>query len=136
MPNFPQYQNAALVAYATYSTTVLTGSSGATITALAGSVVVVEVNAVNVSGTATVTLPEVALGGPVCVKFASTAEGTAHGTAAQVTIIPTTVDTVAGCKIDGFGSVTLTALGDVVTLASDGTNWWLIDRFHNTIETW
>jgi hypothetical protein len=136
MPYFPQYQNAVLVEWANYVTTVLTGSTGATISANAGDCQIIEVNAVNVSGTAKVTLPSVALGGPVLVKFASTAEGTAHGTAAVVTIIPQVVDTVAGCKIDGFGSITLTALGDTLVLASDGTNWWAVNKFINSIETW
>jgi len=137
MPDFPQYQNAELVEYASYKTTVLTGSSGASITANPGDVIVVEVNVQNVSGTATVTLPAVALGGPVLVKFSSTAAGTVHGTAAVVSVVPAAADVTAGAKIDGsYGSVQLNNIADQVLFASDGTNWWIIDKYHNTHDSY
>lgn len=136
MPDFPQYQNGVLVEYATYTTTVLTGSAGATIAANSGDVRVIQVNAVNVSGTATITLPSVALGGPVLVKFTSNDHDTAFGTAARVKIVPAAADVTAGALIDGYGSVTLQNLGDQAVFASDGTNWWVIDKSHNTTDSW
>ena len=137
MPDFPQYQNAALVEYANYRATVLTGSAGASISANPGDVILVEVNAVNVSGTAAVRLPAVALGGPVLVKFTSTNANTAFGTAAVVTIAPAVADVQAATEvtIDGRNSIQLNNLGDQVVLASDGTNWWIIDKAHNTHDT-
>jgi hypothetical protein len=136
MPDFPQYQNAALVEYANYRSTVLTGSAGATIAANPGDVILVEVNAANVSGTAAVRLPSVTLGGPVLVKFTSTVT-TTFGTAALVTIAPAVADVQAATEvtIDGRNSLQLNNLGDQVVLASDGTNWWIIDKAHNTHDT-
>ena len=136
MPVFPQYANAKLVEFANYVVTVLAGSAGASITALAGDVQIIEVNAVNVSGNAKVTLPEVALGGPVLVKFSSNNHDADFGTAATITVIPTVADTVAGCLIDGNGSITLSNIGDQAVFASDGTNWWLISKAHNTHDTY
>ena len=137
MPDFPQYQNAALVEYANYRQLNLTGSTGGSITANPGDVINVTVNAVNVSGTATVTLPSVLLGGPVLVKFTHTNGNTAFGSAAIVRILPATADVNAPTEvtIDGYNSLTLNNLGDQVLLASDGTNWWIIDKAHNTHDT-
>ena len=138
MPDFPQYSQAALVPYANYRSTVLTGSAGATIAANPGDVILVEVNAVDVSGTATVRLPSVALGGPVLVKFTSSNANTAFGSAAVVSIAPAVADVQAATEvtIDGRNSVTLNNLGDQAVLASDGSNWWVIDKSHNTHDTW
>src|ERR1035437_3459498 len=133
MPDFPQYQNAALVTYANYRTFLLTGSAGATIAANSGDVILVEVEAVNVSGTAVVTLPSVVLGGPVLVKVVSGNHDTAFGTAARVRVQPATADVVT---IDGFNTLVLQNLGDQAVFASDGVNWWIIDKAHNTVDSW
>ena len=137
MPDFPQYQNAALVEYANYRQLNLTGSTGGSITANPGDVINVTVNAVNVSGTATVTLPSVLLGGPVLVKFAGDGN-TTFGSAAIVRVLPATADVNAATEvtIDGYNSLTLTNVSDQVLLASDGSNWWIIDKAHNTHDTY
>jgi len=134
MPYFPQYPNAALVEYANYRTlkqgTHVTAGAVA-VAALAGDVI----NNVVVSGDAstyTVTLPEVALGGPVLVKVT----GVFGQVSNSVVIIPTVADTVAGCLIDGFGSISLIQPNALVLLASDGTQWWIISRSHQTTDTW
>ena len=136
MPYFPQYSGGVLVPNANYVVTVLTGSTGATISANSGDIQLVEVNAANVSGTATITLPSVALGGPVLVKFTTTAALTYFGTAARVKVVPNSVDATAGAKIDGFNSIVLQNLGDQAVFASNGTTWWIIDKTHNTIDSW
>ena len=137
MPNFPQYQNAALVTYSNYRPFVLSGSAGATIAANAGDVILVQVNAINVSGVAAVRLPPVALGGPVLVKFTSTVTNT-FGTAATVTVAPALADVQASTEvtIDGRNAITLNNLGDEAVFASDGSNWWIIDKSHNTHDTY
>ena len=138
MPNFPQYQNAQLVESANYRTTVLAGSAGAAVTAVPGDVVIIEVNAANVSGTATVTLPPVSLGGPVLVKFSHANANTQFGTAARVKVVPSVTDAAAtpAVTIEGYTSITLQNLGDQAVFASDGVTWWTIDKNHNTIDSW
>lgn len=137
MPYFPQYQNAQLVEYANYRSFVKTGSSALAVAANSGDAILVEVNAVNVSGLTTVTLPSVALGGPVLVKFTSSNANTAFGSAATVAIVPAAADVAAATEvtIDGHNSILLNNLGDQVVLASDGSNWWIIDKYHNTHDT-
>ena len=127
MPYFPQYVNATLVEFANYRTFA---APQAAITAASGDVITVK-GVINNTTTSVVTLPEVALGGPVVVKLAGV-----FGVQAPVTIIPTVVDTVAGCLIDGVGSITLHNAGDQVQLASDGLQWWTISKAHNTNDTW
>lgn len=136
MPTYPQYANAVLVTAANFVKTVLTGSAGASISANSGDVQIIEVNAVNVSGTAVVTLPAAALGGPVLVKFSHSNGNTAFGTAARVRVAPNAADTAAGTLIDGFGTVIIQNLGDQLLLASDGVQWWSIEKELNTAETW
>jgi hypothetical protein len=138
MPDFPQYQNAQLVTYANYRPFLLTGSAGATINANSGDCILVQVNAVNVSGVASVRLPSVALGGPVLVKFTSTNANTAFGSAATVTVAPALTDVQAATEvtIDGRNAITLNNLGDECVFASDGSNWWIIDKSHNTHDTY
>jgi hypothetical protein len=143
MPTYPQYANSQLVEYGNYL--YLTQGTGvshsanpeATCAAAPGDIIINEV----ASGDATaytVTLPEVALGGPVEVKVVAKS-GAAAGfgnVSNTVTIIPTVADTVAGCLIDGWGSIQLIQPNASVVLASDGTNWWIISRSHQTTDTW
>ena len=136
MPVFPQYENATLVQFANYVKTALTGSAGASIAANSGDVQIVEVNVANVSGVALITLPPVALGGPVVVKYSSNNHEADFGSAAVVTVVPQVIDTVAGTLINGYGSITLTNIGDEVVLASDGVQWWTISKAHNTHDTY
>lgn len=135
MPNFPQYANASLVEYANFRSLVLTGSTGGSIAANSGDVILVEVNGVNVSGTGAVTLPPVALGGPVLVKYVSTKGKTDFGSAVIVTVTPAATDVTAGVTVDGYYNLTLNNIGDQVLVASDGSNWWIIDAKHNTHDT-
>lgn len=137
MPVFPQYQNSLLVESANYRQLTQgthvshTANPLAACTAACGDVI----NNVVVSGDATaytVTLPSVATGGPVLVKVT----GTFGQVSNTVTIIPQVVDTVAGALIDGFGSIQLIQPNASVLLASDGTNWWIISRSHQTTDTW
>lgn len=137
MPFWPQYANAVLVENANYRQltqgTHVNHSSNplAACAAASGDVI----NNVVASGDATaytVTLPSVALGGPVCVKVT----GVFGQVSNTVTIIPQVVDTVAGCLIDGFGSIQLIQPNALVVLASDGTQWWIISRSHQTTDTW
>lgn len=128
MPYFPQYENALLVEFANYRS-IAAGT--AAVTASAGDVVVVKQSA-NVSTATTVTLPSVSLGGPVLVKLVGT-----FGTGAACHVVPAPQDVTATTEvtIDGFNSVTLNNAGDQVVLASDGANWWLISKAHNTHDT-
>ncbi len=134
MPVFPQYQNALIVQAGNYrlftqGTTV--AAAPRAIAAAAGDIITNKV----VTGDATVytvTLPSVALGGPVVVKVTGF-QGQASN---QVIVIPQVVDTVAGCLIDGFGSVNVQYPGDCYVFASDGTQWWCISKFHTTTQTW
>jgi len=80
----------------------------------------------------TVTLPPVIDGGPVVVKVI----GTFGQVSNSVLIIPQVADTVAGTLIDGFGSLTLVQPNALVALVSDGAQWWIISRSHQTTDTW
>lgn len=107
MPYYPQYMNAQLVEYANFTvqTSAYTAKSGDFVLANA------------TSAAFTVTLPAVALGGPVTVKKTDSASHT-------VTIV-----TADGSTIDGLTGATgigLAAQYDTVELASDGTNWWVV----------
>lgn len=143
MPYFPQYQNAVLVDNANYvqltqGTHVShTANPLAAYSANPGDIV----TNVVVAGDATpyiITLPSVALGGPVMVKV----QGAFGQVSNSVLIIPQVVDTVAGCKIEGFGSLkliqplTAAGTGTSIVLASDGLQWWIISRAFNTTDTW
>jgi hypothetical protein len=143
MPYFPQYSGAKLVEFANYRTITQgtnvshTSATNLAVTANPGDVI----NNVVVSGDASayvVTLPPVAQGGPVQVKVS----GIFGQVSNSVTIIPQVVDTVAGCLIEGFGSITLTqptsasGSGSSVVLASDGLQWWIISRAVSTLNTW
>lgn len=113
----------------TQGTTVAAGTVA--VAAAAGDVIINKV----VSGDAStynVTLPPVALGGPVVIKVTGL-QGQASN---KVVVVPQVVDTVAGCLIDGFGSIAAQYPGDVYVLASDGTQWWAISKFHTTTQTW
>lgn len=80
----------------------------------------------------TVTLPFVANGGPVVVKVI----GQFGCVSNTVTIIPQVADTVAGTLIDGFGSIQLVQPNALVALVSDGAQWWIVSRSHQTTDTW
>ena len=135
MPVFPQYQSALLVQAGNYrlftqGTTVAAGV--VTIAAACGDIITNKVVAGDAS-TYNVTLPSVALGGPVVVKVTGLIQGNASNT---MVVVPQVVDTVAGCKIDGFGSISLVYPGDLYVLASDGTQWWTVSKAHTTTQTW
>lgn len=134
MPVWPQYINADLVEAANYrvftqGTSVTAGAQA--IAANPGDVIINKVTAGDAS-TYTVTLPPVSQGGPVCVKMTG-APGNVSNT---MIVIPQVVDTVAGCLIDGFGSIKLLQVPEEYILASDGTNWWTVSKAHNTNVTW
>lgn len=134
MPYFPQYGNAVLVESANYrvftqGTHVTAGAVA--IAAASGDVIINKVAAGDAS-TFTVTLPPVALGGPVAVKMTG-ARGNVSNT---ILVIPQVADTVAGCLIDGFGSITLLQVPEEFVLASDGAQWWSVSKFHLTTSTW
>lgn len=135
MPAWPQYMNSQLVEFANYRTFTQGTSVAAGNVAVAanpGDVIVNNVQAGDAS-TYTVTLPSVALGGPVEVKVV----GAFGNVSNSVIIIPQVVDTVAGCQIDKtWNSLKLIQPNSSVVLASDGTQWWTIASRHNTVDTW
>lgn len=105
MPIFPQYQNAVLVENANIV------AKTASYTAVSGDFAIVSPAAATV-----VTLPGVALGGPVAVKNLTGAYAV-------------TVKSADGSTIDGIAGTTGFALAkayDTVVLVSDGSNWWSI----------
>ncbi len=140
MPSFPQYPNAVLVEAANYRqlTQGTNVTAGAVAVAANAGDIINNVVAAGDASTYTVTLPPVVLGGPVLVKVS----GKFGNVSNSVVIIPQVADTVAGTKIEGFGSIkliqplTAAGTGTSVLLASDGTQWWIISRAFNTTDTW
>jgi hypothetical protein len=140
MPSFPQYPNAVLVEAANYRqlTQGTHVAAGAVAVAANAGDIINNVVAAGDASTYTVTLPPAALGGPVLVKVS----GQFGCVSNSVVIIPQVADTVAGTKIEGFGSIkliqplTAAGTGTSVLLASDGTQWWIISRAFNTTDTW
>lgn len=135
---FPQYQKAELVPSANYVITVLSDAdSPVAIIAASGDVQIVEINShVITDPVATITLPDVAVGGPVCVKLSSIAPSTYFGSLAQVNVVPAPEDVADAVLINGYGSISLRNIGDVAVFASDGAQWWTIGKSHNTHDTW
>jgi hypothetical protein len=140
VPYFPQYSSATLVEYANYRS--LTQASG--VTAYSANSGDFFTNSV-LAGDATayvITLPSVALGGPVAVKMA----GVPGNVSNTVTVAVLGADYAAGCRIGGtggYGSVKLIHNaasgqldGPLLILASDGTNWWIVSKAHSTVDTW
>jgi hypothetical protein len=123
---FPQYQNAAYVGYANYRTGL-----DANVTATEGDVLEFTPTA-----NRTATLPPVASGGPVLVRLGGT-----FGAGNFVRVVLSASDLASGVTIDGgakgpVNSIQLNNAGDQVVLASDGSNWWQINKCHNTHDTW
>lgn len=134
MPTWPQPQTALLVESANFrqllqGTHVAAGTVA--VAAAAGDVI----NNVVVAGDAStynVTLPPVNTGGPVAVKVT----GVVGQVSNSVVIVPQVADTVAGCLIDGFGSIKLIQPNALLVLVSDGAQWWIVSRSHQTTDTW
>jgi len=63
------------------------------------------------------------------------------GAGFNVKVVPNASDLANGVTIDGgakgpANSIQLKNAGDQCVFASDGSNWWVIDKCHNTHDSW
>lgn len=130
MPTFPQYQNAQLVEFANYRE--LTDSVAA-VQANSGDIIEIQFS-VNGTNTVTVTLPPIALGGPVLLRRKGKIGDNRTGT---LILIPSPVDVANGIGIGAYGEITVVNGGDEIVVASDGATTWVpISKYHNTHDSW